>query len=90
MQELDDSDDDDDFFGMILPTLINEYKKLSSNKRKREMLRSTERTGRRGKKGRRWQQRKRGDMKPEDFTWFRLIHHADVSDLTSAKGKVTY
>ena len=83
----DGEDDDADFFGILLPTLIDEYKKLS-RKRKRTMLRSKERSGRRGKKGRRWTQRKKGDIRPQDFAWFNLCHHRDVADITSAVGKV--
>ena len=32
--------------------------------------------------------RRRGDMKPEDFAWWRLIHHPDVGDKNSSTGKL--
>ena len=83
----DMEDEDADFFGILLPALIDEYKKLS-RKRKRVMLCLKERKGRGGKKGRSWTQRKKGDMRPQDFAWFKLCHHPDVADLTSVIGKV--
>ena len=32
--------------------------------------------------------RRTGQMKPEDFAWWRLIHHPDVLDRHSPKGKL--
>ena len=32
--------------------------------------------------------RRRGDMKPEDFAWWRLIHHPDVADKKTSTGKL--
>ena len=31
--------------------------------------------------------RRRGEMKPEDFAWWKLLHHPDVADRTSTTGK---
>ena len=38
--------------------------------------------------GRKWEQRKAGDIKPSDFSWWRLIHKPDVADVKSRNGKV--
>lgn len=85
---LEDADDDDsDFFTILLPLLIDEYANMC-RKRKRDILRSKERTDRRGKKGRRWSQRKKGELWPQDFAWFNLCQHPDVGDLAKDIGKV--
>ena len=38
--------------------------------------------------GRHWTQRKKGSIKPNDFTWWRLIKKPDIRDVHSRNGKV--
>ena len=76
------------FFRKILPSLVvttaEECLRLSV---KRKGV-GVERPPRSKKFGRRWQQRKTGEMRPNDFVWWRLIHKPDVGDLKSRNGKV--
>ena len=76
-----------DFFGLILPALISHSAwKQNTRKRRRGEPKIVKKDGR---IGRTWSQRKRGDMKPEDFSWWRLIHKPDIADLQSRNGKVS-
>ena len=38
----------------------------------------------------RWTQRKKGDIKSKDFSWWKLINKPDVADLKSRNGKVCF
>ena len=40
--------------------------------------------------GRSWTQRKQGDLKPTDFTWWNFIHEDDIADVNSRNGKVIF
>ena len=59
--------------------------KLRSSKRRRNQR---QKVRKRARVRRRWQQRRAGDIKPEDFTWWRLINKHDVTDVNSRNGKV--
>ena len=83
---LDFDDDAEEFFGMLLPALIS----LSAHKNSRKRRRSTNSKKKDGRIGRKWSQRKKGEMKPTDFSWWKLINKADVADVTSRNGKVMH
>lgn len=84
------SDSDDEFFeDVLLPAMIAMMKRRRFN-RKRRAPETTELQPKKrgGQVGRRWTQRKRGEIRPEMFGWLRLIAQPDVGDLKSKNGKV--
>lgn len=88
-----DSDDGfGEFMNLLLPTLISQNAwRHNIRKRKRSKpatLRKRNKID--GRIGRRWTQRKKGDIKPEDFSWWKLINKPDVADLKSRNGKVNF
>ena len=64
-------------------TQANEAKRNASPVAKKKKKRKRVSRGRRARAVRR-----RGDMKPEDFAWWRLLQHPDVADRTSTTGKM--
>ena len=74
------------FFKRMIPSMIC-YAARKSNARKRRLSRPT-RSKKRGRSGQTWQQRKKGDIKPESFTWWQLIKQPDVANVRSRNGKV--
>ena len=88
-----DSDDGfGEFMNLLLPTLISQSAwRHNIRKRKRSkptLLRKHNKID--GRIGRRWTQRKKGDIKPEGFSWWKLINKPDVADLKSRNGKVNF
>ena len=87
----EEEDEADEFFSMCLPLLIEQFGSMS-RKRKRQEFRQVgkemQRLGRGGKKGRKWQQRKKGQMRRDMFAWSRLLQHPDVADVRKKMGKV--
>ena len=84
-------DEDTEFFNLIFPGMIsNRLRKHHERKRRREALVYVSKTKKKGGQiGRTWTQRKKGDIKAIDFSWWRLIHKHDVADLNSKHGKVS-
>ena len=81
-----DDDDEMEFMGRLMPALALNF--LMQRARNRKRATSTTGPGRGGKIGRRWRQRKKGQLKNEMFSWWKLIHKPDVGDVTSRNGKV--
>lgn len=85
-----ESDSDDEFFDdVLLPAMLAMMKRRRLN-RKRRAAKTTELQPKKrgGQVGRRWTQRKKGEIRPEMFGWLRLIAQPDVGDLKSKNGKV--
>ena len=84
-----DAESDDEslnFFKKMIPLMMmGAAAKLRSSKRRRNQR---QKVRKRARVRRRWQQRRAGDIKPEDFTWWRLINKHDVTDVNSRNGKV--
>ena len=86
-------DVDDDvirFFSLLLPGLMNNNALVHNWKKRKITQAKSQRKIRKidGKIGRTWRQRSRGQLRPTDFTWWRLIHQADIADPKSKNGKV--
>ena len=82
----DEEDDVVDFMANLVPCLAMSF--LLQRKRKRTAAKTSKKRKRSGRIGRTWKQRKKGQQKPEDFTWWKLIHKPDVGDRTSRNRKV--
>ena len=86
-----DSDSDDEFMETFIDIMIKTQMRKRRERRKRRLEqsnRSRAKKKRGGKLGRRWKQRKAGQIRPQDFTWWRLINKPDVGDVNSKNGKV--
>ena len=82
-----------EFVGAMIPGLVNLNAILYNRRKRRRSNRAKRRktgTKRDGRKGRTWQQRKLGDVKPDMFSWWKLIHKHDVADIKSRNGKVRF
>ena len=86
-----ESDSDEQFLDRLFPALVATLKRRRFN-RKRALetvdLRPQVSKRRGGQVGRRWTQRKRGDIRPDMFGWMRLINDPNVGDVKSIPGKV--
>ena len=74
------------FMGHLMPCIAMSFL-LERRQRRIDGKRSRKRKAS-GRIGRTWHQRKKGELKLEDFTWWKLIHKPDVGDRTSRNGKV--